>query len=151
MGRGGAPLGNHNRRTHGLSHTRIDNIYKAMLSRCYKETNNRYKNYGAKGITVCDEWLKDKTKFFEWAFSNGYQDCLTIDRINPNGNYEPDNCRWVTFKEQNNNRTNNRFITLNGETKTLAQWVEKYGCEYNTVHRRLKMGQTPEEALRISV
>lgn len=107
----GAPKNNHNHRIHGLSHTRIDNIYKTMLARCYKPTHNRYKYYGAKGVVVCDEWLCDKTKFFEWAFNNGYREDLTIDRINVNGNYEPSNCRWATYKEQNNNKTNNRWVT----------------------------------------
>ena len=143
------PFGNHNRRTHGLAHTRIDNIYKAMVSRCYKPSNNRYKNYGARGIIVCHEWLEDKAKFFEWAFSNGYQDDLTIDRIDSDGNYEPNNCRWVTYKEQENNRKNNRMLTIDGITMTVAQWADKYNLDHKLVYCRLYRGKSPEEALGI--
>lgn len=107
-----------------LSHTRIDNIYYGMKSRCYNSKNPAYKNYGAREIKVCDEWLKDKTKFFEWAFANGYKEDLSIDRIDVNGNYEPDNCRWATRKEQNNNTRNNCYIKINNEIHTLSEWSE---------------------------
>ena len=109
----GAPLYNKNHYKYGFSHTRLDNIYKSMLSRCYKKRNNRYKNYGLLGITVCDEWINDKLLFFDWALSNGYSDDLTIDRIDVSGNYEPSNCRWASMKEQQNNRTNTIKISLN--------------------------------------
>jgi hypothetical protein len=140
-----APLGNSNRRTHGLSHTRLDNIYKAMISRCYKPNNRRYKNYGGRGIKVCDEWKNDKTSFFKWALANGYSDTLTIDRINNNGNYEPANCRWATTKEQQNNRSNNHLITHNGETKTIAQWAEFYGKNYKTLYSKISQGVTLDD------
>ena len=108
MPRIGEPKGNKYHLIHGLSHTRIDNIYKNMKLRCYYPKHNRYKNYGGRGICICDEWLNDKTLFFQWAFANGYSDELTIDRIDVNKGYSPNNCRWVTQKEQQNNRSNNK-------------------------------------------
>lgn len=91
-------------RKHGLTKTRLYRIYYKMKERCYRPQNDNYKYYGGLGVTICDEWLNDFQKFAEWALSHGYSDTLTIDRINPDGNYEPANCRWVTMKEQNNNR-----------------------------------------------
>ena len=142
-----APKGNKNNLKHGLSHTRLDNIYKAMISRCYHMTNNRYERYGARGVCVCDAWLNDKTTFFEWAFSNGYSKDLTIDRIDVNGNYEPSNCRWVTTKEQANNRTNNRIVEYNGKYHTLGEWSEITGIKLTTIWARLKNGWDIEKAL----
>lgn len=83
---------------------RIKGIYRGMISRCYNEKTESYKLYGKRGIKICDEWLADVNNFIEWSFANGYNNKLTIDRINPNGNYEPGNCRWTTYKVQNVNR-----------------------------------------------
>lgn len=93
-----------NRRTHGLCGTRLHRIWKRMKTCCYNPNSASYKWYGAKGVSVCDEWKSDFSSFCEWALKNGYQDDLTIDRINPCGNYEPSNCRWATYKEQANNK-----------------------------------------------
>lgn len=143
-----APLNNKNNYKHGLSHTRIDNIYKSMVSRCYIPNNNRYQNYGAKGIIVCDEWLNDKNLFFEWSFKNGYKENLTIDRIDSKGNYEPSNCRWVSMKIQQNNRTNNRIIEFDGKSKTLSEWADYLGLSSSTLWARLKRGDSIERAFR---
>lgn len=144
-----APKGNKNHFKHGLAHTRIDNIYKGMISRCYHPRNIRFDRYGGRGITVCDEWKNDKTKFFEWAFANGYTDDLTIDRIDGDKGYSPDNCKWKTQKAQQNNRCNNRQIELNGETHTMAEWSDITGIKAPTIWARLKRGLSAEEALKV--
>ena len=134
---GGAPKGNHNHFKHGLSHTRIDNIYKSMIARCYNPNNPKYKNYGGRGIKICEEWRKDKKIFFEWAINSGYSQELSIDRKNVNGDYTPNNCRWATYKQQANNKTNTRWYEHNGENHTLSEWSEITGIPYGTLSRRI--------------
>ena len=135
----------------GLSHSRIDNIYKSIIQRCYNKSHNRYYIYGARGIVMCDEWLHDKSKFFEWSLANGYDDTLTIDRIDCNGNYEPNNCRWVSQKVQQNNRSNNRRIEFNGECHTMAEWANITGINAATIHARLKRGWDIEKTITTEV
>lgn len=134
-------------RTYGFSHTRIDHIYKTIIARCYYPKNNRYYLYGAKGIVMCEEWKNDKTKFFEWAFANGYAENLTIDRIDPHGNYCPENCRWVDYTVQANNKTSNHRVTIDGETHTLAEWSRISGIKSGTIRFRLNKGWNPKEAI----
>ena len=145
-----AQKGNRNHVTYGFSHTRIDNIYKAMISRCYCKSNIRYHRYGGRGIEVCEEWKNDKTKFFDWAFSNGYSETLTLDRKNVNEGYSPENCRWATQKEQQNNRSNNRIIELNGVSHTLGEWADITGIRLSTIWSRLNSGWSVEDALTVN-
>lgn len=136
-----------NAKTHGLSKTRLYTIWHSMKCRCHYPATNQYKNYGGRGIEICDEWEKGFLPFYNWAMSNGYKDDLTLDRINVNGNYEPSNCKWSTKKEQGRNTTANRFITYKGETKTLTEWCEIYNINIVTLSDRLKTGMTFEEAV----
>ena len=131
---------------HGMTRTRIFRIWCGMKSRCYNENSKKYPNYGARGIIICDDWKNDFMAFYKWATNNGYSDNLSIDRIDVNGNYEPSNCRWSTNKEQANNRTTNKFITYNGETKTILEWADITGVNYYALIRRLKSGWSIEKA-----
>lgn len=134
---------------HGFYGTRLYEIWRAMKKRCHLKTHIHYKNYGGRGIVVCDEWKNDSKTFFEWALSNGYRDDLTIDRIDNNGNYEPSNCRWVSVKTQCRNTRKNHLITYNGETRCLIEWSELTGIKHTTIDERLKRGWTVEQALTI--
>lgn len=106
---------------------RLTVIFNNMKQRCYNPCNSSYKNYGGRGIKICEEWLNEHKTFYDWAINNGYNNSLTLDRIDSNGNYEPFNCRWVSMEVQQNNRRNNHKITLNGETKNVSQWSKQYG------------------------
>lgn len=132
--------------THGLSGTRIYRSWAHMLGRCGNENDKRFEHYGERGIEVCEEWL-DFQNFYDWATENGYSDELTIDRIDVNGNYEPSNCRWATWKEQQNNRRNNRLITFNNETLTSEEWADRLGIDSGTIRYRLSIGWTVKDAL----
>ena len=134
--------------THGKSKIRLYSIWHGMKERCYNVNHDRYKDYGGKGTTIFDEWKNNFQSFYDWAMANGYKDSLTIDRIDTNGNYEPANCRWITNKEQQNNRTDNHYVTFNGETKTLKEWSEFLGVNYSTLNHRINQyGWSIEKAL----
>lgn len=135
--------------THNMSNTRLYRAWQSIKSRCYYNKNNRYKNYGGRGIIVCDEWCNDFQAFYNWSMNNGYADNLTIDRIDVNGNYEPNNCRWVDMKTQQRNKRNNKMYTINGETHCLSEWCEKLKLNYNTVSGRLHRNYTIEKALKL--
>ena len=112
---------------HGLYYTRLHYIWNAMKSRCYNKNNNRFYCYGKRGIEVCKDWKNNFKSFYDWAMENGYADNLSIDRINVNGNYCPENCRWITIKEQERNRTNNKMLKIGGKNKCIAEWGEEIG------------------------
>lgn len=131
--------------------TRLGRIWNNMKKRCYNERHESYKYYGAKGVIVCDEWLHDFDAFKSWAMAHGYQDDLTIDRIDINGNYSPDNCRWVSPKGQARNRSSNHLITYNGITLSITEWAERLNMNIKTLTRRLNFGWSIEQALTIPV
>ena len=131
----------------GLSHTRIDRIYKAMIARCYCKNSINYQRYGGRGIGVCDEWRANKKSFFDWAFSNGYTSELTLDRMDNEAGYSPTNCRWATYEEQANNCRSNRYLEAFGKRQTMAQWSKETGLAAGTIHARLKRGWSEERAL----
>lgn len=114
---------------------RLYNIWSGMVRRCEDPKRERYKNYGGRGIKVCDTWRNDFESFVLWALSNGYSDNLTIDRIDVDGDYNPDNCRWSNMKEQANNKKNNVLIEINGQTKTVAQWSDHIGISRDVVYK----------------
>lgn len=130
-----------------LSKTRLYQTYRHLINRCYCKKDINYKNYGGRGITVCQEWQNDFMNFYNWAMANGYTDKLTIDRIDVNGNYEPTNCRWVTMKIQQNNRSNNRILEYKGQKKTITEWANYCGLSYRNLYYRLNNGYTVEQAI----
>lgn len=132
--------------THGMSGTRIYRIWNDMRTRCYSESHKSYPEYGGRGITVCDEWKNSSDSFIEWALENGYNDSLTLDRIDNNKGYSPNNCRWATMKEQANNTRKNVVIKYNGEEKTISQWADELGINRNTLSNRIKRGWSVERA-----
>ena len=115
---------------HGLSHTRLNRIWRSMIKRC--KFDECYKN-----VEICDEW-QDFIKFYQWAVNNGYSDELTIDRIDPNGNYEPNNCRWATIQQQCDNKRNTIKRTVNSQTHTLKEWAEITGINRSTLKGRFE-------------
>lgn len=122
---------------HGKCDTRLYRIWTGMKSRCYNKNNKRYSHYGGRDIIVCDGWRNNFQAFYDWAIKNGYDDTLTIDRINNDGDYEPSNCRWVTWDMQAKNKSNLRYITINGETHYLKEWCNLLGLKYPTVKKRI--------------
>ena len=136
---------------HGGRGTRLFNIWKNMKARCYNPKNEKYVIYGERGITVCEEWIHDFEKFRDWALSHGYQEHLTIDRIDVNGDYCPENCRWGTALQQARNKQHNHLITYKNETKTLSEWAEQFHVDHRTISRRLKVGWSIKEALETPV
>ena len=135
-------------RKHGMRDTRLWSIWDGMTKRCYNPNHPHYHRYGGRGITICDEWLQDHGSFFSWALANGYQDSLTIDRIDVNGNYCPENCRWVDFTTQHNNRGNNCRVEINGVSRTISEWSNITGIGYQTLYRRYRRGEIGDGLIR---
>lgn len=122
-------------RTHGGSKTRLYTCWSDMKSRCYRQKDKNFCNYGARGIKVCDEWLHSFVNFRDWALSNGYTNELTIDRINVNGNYCPENCRWADIKTQSRNKRNTRFCYYGNIGKTAIEWQEISGLNQFLIYK----------------
>lgn len=133
--------------THGMTNTRIFHEWQSMLQRCNNPNNQRYEDYGGRGIKVCDEWIDNFVSFYEWSMDNGYDEILTLDRKDVDGDYSPDNCRWVTNLEQQSNKRNNRVIECNGEKYILNEWARITGLNAQTIAWRIDRGWSVEEAL----
>lgn len=130
---------------HGLCKSRLYRTWTHMIGRCYNATDAAYDNYGGRGIVMCNEWKNSFCSFYDWALENGYNDSLTIDRIDVDGNYCPENCRWVDQKTQQNNRRDNVFVEYNGKRITVAQLAEITGAKPASLRRRLKTGWSVEK------
>ena len=131
---------------HGKRYTKLNKTWNSMKQRCNNSNCKQYKNYGGRGIKVCEEWVDKENgfmNFYNWAMQNGFQENLTIDRIDVNGNYEPDNCRWTDMKQQCNNRRDNHNITYNNETHTIAEWSEILKIKRYTLYSRINMLKMP--------
>ena len=136
--------------THGLSGSPLYAVWNSMKGRCYNPNNHNYKRYGLRGIVVCDSWRDSFEEFSKWAFTSGYQDGLSLDRIDNDGNYCPENCRWTDRKNQNNNRSVSLFYTYNGKTQNLSSWCEELEIPYfRTWQRIVQYGYSFEEAISL--
>lgn len=133
---------------HGMRNSRLYRIWSKMKERCCNHNISGYKDYGGRGITVCEEWKNDFQAFYDWAMSNGYDDNLTIDRIDNNGNYEPLNCRWVGIEIQARNKRNNVYVEYNGEIITLTEASKLSGISLGTLHLRYSKGDRGEKLFR---
>ena len=137
-------------KTHKSNNQRLLSVWRTMLYRCENPKSNRYKNYGGRGIRVCEEW-HNVDNFTNWAEAHGYRSGLTIDRIDQNGMYCPENCRFATHEEQANNKTSNRLLEFNGETKTESEWARQIGIKASTLSFRINRGWSVEKALTTPV
>nr|DAH45230.1 MAG TPA: hypothetical protein [Caudoviricetes sp.] len=126
---------------------RLYRIYDKMKQRCYNSNSVNYKYYGERGIKVCDEWLNDFMTFYNWSMENGYNNTLTIDRIDVNGNYEPSNCKWSTYEQQNSNTRRNIYLTYNGHTLTISQWARKLNIPLSCIYYRYHNGYSDKGCL----
>lgn len=131
---------------HGMSSSRLYNIWSHMKSRCSNKNNEAYKRYGGRGIAVCKEWQKFEP-FMKWAMKNGYKDNLEIDRLDNNLGYSPENCHFTTPKINSRNRRSNRLVTINGKTKTLAEWSEISGLDSTLIRYRVSSGWPEKDIL----
>lgn len=136
----GKPIKN----THG---NRLYNIWYNMKRRCLNTNDKDYKNYGKRGITICEQWKEDFLAFYNWSIKNGYKEDLTIDRINNDGNYEPSNCRWISIREQLCNGSRNVIFNINGKQQCLTDICKERNLNYTTIKYRIDKGMTIEEAL----
>ena len=133
---------------HGMTKKRPYRIWQNMKTRCENPRSPSFEYYGARGIAVCDEWRDSFEAFYEWALSNGYADNLTLDRIDVDGDYCPENCQWATLKKQQNNKRNTLVVELDGEKHALREWADIKGIHYSTLYSRYIKGEQPADILR---
>lgn len=132
---------------HNLYKHPIYNVWKNMKNRCYRINNKQYSNYGGRGITVCEEWKKDFLSFFTWANENGYKNNLTIDRIDVDGNYCPENCRFIPLSEQQKNKRNTIIIEYMNMKYTISEFSQLTSKSYDSIYRKIQKGMSPEEII----
>lgn len=133
---------------HGYHGSRLYNIWSNMKGRCSTESCSFYERYGGRGITVCQEWLDNFEAFRDWALTNGYQEHLTIDRIDNDGPYSPENCRWSTEGEQARNRSTTSMITVDGITRSRTEWAEMLGIKPEALRSATRRGHNPETYIK---
>lgn len=135
--------------SHGMKRSRLYSTWTNMKTRCYNPKVSGFENYGGRGIAICNDWKDDFVNFYNWAMATGYNDNMTIERVDVNGNYEPENCMWIKADEQSKNRRGNIYIELNGKTETLKGWCDELGLPYKIVHQRMKRDNlNPKENLK---
>ena len=139
------------RRTHGQAGKRLYKIWQNMKARCYNKNVKQYKDYGGRGITVCSKWKDNFSAFQHWAINSGYRDDLTIERIDNNGDYSEDNCKWVTLSEQQGNKRNNHIAVIDGVSHTLTQWARIYNIKPSVVNWRVNNGWDVKKALTVVI
>ena len=122
-------------------------IRKGMIKRCHNVNSKSYLHYGGRGIAVCEDWLNSFQLFYEWAMSNGYQQNLSIDRIDNDKGYSPENCRWITMKQQCRNTRQNVMLSYNGETMCVTDWATKLGLSRFTLYGRIRKGWPIKDVL----
>lgn len=132
---------------HGLCSERIYRIWQDMKKRCYDKNWRQYKDWGGRGIKVCGEWRDDFISFYNWAIANGYKDNLTIERIDNDGNYEPDNCTFIEFKKQSKNRRNVHLLTFRNKTMCLSEWAKRLKVPYERIRRRYAQGWSARDII----
>ncbi len=137
--------------SHGLSKTRLYHEWNHMKYRCFNPKSKAYNNYGGRGIKVCDEWRHDFEAFYKWSMENGYRDDLTIDRIDVNKGYSPENCRWADATTQARNTRKNVFLTYKGERRTVSEWAEITGIKVATLYARHHSGWNDEKTIETPV
>ena len=136
---------------HGYTKDKIEHpiysVWKSMKVRCYNMNRKQYKDYGGRGIEVCEEWRDSPHTFVVWSEQNGYKDGLSIDRKDNNKDYEPNNCHWVDRKTQNRNQRSNRLITYKNKTQCMSEWAEEIGMSYSTFKSRVYLGWSIERVI----
>lgn len=136
----GCKTNNYKHKTHGKSSTRLYKIWVGMRKRCYNPSTPHFEYYGGRGITVCEEWNENFESFYNWSITNGYADSLSIDRIDNDKGYSPDNCRWSSKDVQARNKTNLIKVNVNGTEKTLCDWSAESGLPLNVLRLRYLRG-----------
>ena len=134
---------------HGKRYEKLYGVWIGIKQRCFNPKSASYKDYGGRGISICKEWEVNFMTFYEWAHSNGYKQGLTIERIDVNGNYCPENCTWISAEKQNINKRRTVYITFKGKTQTMRAWSEELGIPYGRIQSRKLNGWSDEDTLTI--